>query len=82
MAERSQLQFVWKQIAERAQNIISPITFDNLIRDIEPIDIQGRKIVLKVPTEQNANTIIAHKIGEKLREAIVNSDCAVTDFRL
>lgn len=82
MAERSQLQFVWKQIAERAQNIISPITFDNLIRDIEPIDIQGRKIVLKVPTEQNANTIIAHKIGEKLREAIVKSDCGVTDFRL
>ncbi len=82
MAENTQLQYVWKQISERAQNIISPITWSNVFKDIEPYDLIGRIIILKVPTEQNANTIVMHKFGDKLREVILKCDLGLTDFRL
>lgn len=82
MAESTQLQFIWKQIDERLQNLISQISYSSIFKDIEPYDIVNRTIVLKVPTENNANAIIAHKFGEKLREAIVKCDVGVKDFRL
>ncbi|MBQ8394629.1 MAG: chromosomal replication initiator protein DnaA [Clostridia bacterium] len=82
MAENSQLQFIWKQIKERLQNTLSPISFDHFIKDIEPIDIIGRKIVLKVPTDNNAQGIITHKIGEKLREIIVKCNLGINDFHI
>ena len=81
MAEHSQLQFVWKQISERAQNIIAPISYNHLIKDLEPVDITGRKIVLKCSSEMNALTI-STKFAEALKTAIVKSDCGVADFRL
>ena len=34
MAENSQLQFIWKQIKERLQHTLSPISFDHFIKDI------------------------------------------------
>lgn len=82
MAENSQLQFIWKQIKERLSNTLSPISFDHFIKDIEPIDIIGRKIVLKVPTDNNAQGIITHKIGEKLREVIVKCNLGINDFHI
>lgn len=82
MAENSQLQFIWKQIKERLQNTLSPISFDHFIKDIEPIDIIGRKIILKVPTDNNAQGIITHKIGEKLREVIIKCNLGINDFHI
>ena len=82
MAENSQLQFIWKQIKERLKNTLSPISFDHFIKDIEPIDIIGRKIVLKVPTDNNAQGIITHKIGEKLREVIIKCNLGINDFHI
>ena len=81
MAEHTQLQYVWKQISERAQNIISPISFDHLIAPLEPIDIQGRKIILKCSSDTNAETIM-NKFSDKLKEAIAKCAVGVTDFRL
>ncbi len=81
MAEHSQLQFVWKQISERAQNIIPPISYNHLFKDLEPVDIAGRKIVLKCPTEINAMSI-STKFADALKTAIVKSECGVVDFRL
>ena len=82
MAENSQLQFIWKQIKERLQHTLSPISFDHFIKDIEPMDIIGRKIILKVPTDNNAQGIITHKIGEKLREVIVKCNLGINDFHI
>ncbi len=81
MAENTQLQFIWKQISERAQNLINPISYNHLIKDLEPFDISGRKIVLKCSSDLNATSIM-NKFAEQLREAIVKSDCGVKDFRL
>ncbi len=81
MAENSQLRAIWKQISERAQSLIRPISFDHFIKPLEPIDLSGRKIVLKCSSELNANSIL-NQYGETLREAILKSDCGLNDFRL
>ncbi|MBQ8291599.1 MAG: chromosomal replication initiator protein DnaA [Clostridia bacterium] len=84
MAESSQLQFMWKQICEQAVKTISPISYNHFFENkgIEPIDIRGRKIVLRFTTEQNAESFLVHKIGDKLREAIVKCDNGLTDFHV
>ena len=46
------------------------------------MDIIGRKIILKVPTDNNAQGIITHKIGEKLREVIVKCNLGINDFHI
>ena len=81
MAESTQLQFIWKQITERAQNLIPPISYNHLIRDLEPVDIIGRKIVLKCTSDLNATSIM-NKFAEQLRTAIIKCDLGVNDFRL
>ena len=81
MAENTQLQYLWRQISERAQNLITPISYDHLIKNLEPVDISGRKIVLKTTSDLNANAIMT-KLADKLREAIVKCGLGVNDFRL
>ena len=81
MAENTQLQYVWKQISERVENLISPVSYDSFIKPLEPIDITGRKIVLKASTDMAAN-VVMNKHAEKLREAIQKCDLGVNDFRL
>jgi chromosomal replication initiator protein len=81
MAEHTQLQYVWKQISERAKNMISPISYDSFIGVLEPVDIEGRKIVLKAATDMTAN-VIMNKHADNLREAIQKCNLGVTDFRL
>ncbi len=81
MAEHSQLQFIWKQISERVQNLISPISYNTYIKTLEPVDIMGRILVLKAETPLGANTIMK-KHADKIREAIVKCDLGLNDFRL
>lgn len=81
MAEHSQLQFIWKQVSERVQNLISPISYNTYIKTLEPIDIMGRILVLKAETPLGANTIMK-KHAEKIRDAMLKCDLGVKDFRL
>ena len=82
MKENSQLQFVWKKILEHAKTTITPLSFSNAIEDLQPYDISGRKIVLKVPTVQNAKTLQFNTLGQKLRESIIKADVGLVDFHL
>ena len=81
MPENSQLQFLWKQIFEKAEMLINPISFNSYIRDIEPIDIVGRKIILKAHSEMAAG-VIETKLADSLRSAIVKCDLGLADFRI
>ena len=81
MAENSQLQFIWKQISERVQNLVSPISYNTYIKTLEPVDILGRVLVLKAETPLGANTIMK-KHAEKIRDAMAKCDLGVKDFRL
>lgn len=81
MAENSQLQFIWKQISERAQNLISPISYDTYIKTLEPVDIVGRILVLKAVSPLGARTIM-NKHADTLRSAMEKCDLGVKDFRI
>ena len=71
MAENTQLQYLWRQISERAKNLITPISYDHLIKNLEPVDITGRKIILKCSSDLNASTLM-NKLADKLRETDLN----------
>lgn len=81
MAENTQLQYLWKQISERAENIIAPVSYVSFIKTLEPVDFANRKIILKATSEMAAN-VVMNKHADKLREAILKCDLGVTDFRL
>ena len=81
MSENTQLHYVWKQISERAENLIPPVSYDSFIKPLEPFSISGRKILLKAATDMAAN-VVMNKHADKLREAIVKCDLGVNDFRL
>ena len=81
MPESTQLLYVWRQISERVENLISQVSYNTFIKPLEPIDISGRKIILKTETDM-APSVIMNKHAEKIREAIVKCDLGVNDFRL
>ncbi|MBR2646637.1 MAG: chromosomal replication initiator protein DnaA [Clostridia bacterium] len=81
MAESSQMQFIWKQVLAKAETLITPVSYRNFIKDLEPVDIVGRRLVLKALTNMAAN-VVMNKHADKLREAIVKCDLGVNDFRL
>ncbi len=81
MPENSQLTFLWKQILEKAEMLISGVSFNAFIKELEPIDVSGRKIILKASSDLTATTIMK-KHAEKLRNAIVKCDIGLADFRL
>ncbi len=84
MTEKTQLQFIWKQVKEKAQELISPVSFNAYIEDLEPIDLVGRKLILKATTDLRANAIMEkNNLCERLRLAIEKCDLGlVNDFRL
>ena len=81
MSESTQLQHLWKQIMEKAEMLISSVSFNAFIKDLEPVDVIGRKIVLRTSSDLTAATIMK-KHAEKLREAIIKCDIGLSDFRL
>lgn len=81
MAEQSQIQFLWKKIREKVQGLINPVSFDAFFRDLEPVDIINRRIVLKATTDLAANTIMT-KHANTFREAILKCDVGLSDFKL
>ena len=81
MSESAQLLHLWKQILEKAEMLIASVSFNAFIKDLEPVDVIGRKIVLRTSSDLIATTIMK-KHAEKLREAIVKCDLGLSDFRL
>ena len=81
MAEKTHILFLWKQIRDKAEGIIPPVSFNTFIKDLEPVDIANRRLLLKAPTDLAANTIMK-KHAVSLRDAIAKSDVGINDFRL
>ena len=63
------------------QELISHINYTTYIDKLEPVDIDGRFIVLQTPTESFAKYITG-TLAEKMREAIIKADVGLSDFRL
>lgn len=73
MEENSQLSFFWNKIKERAEKLISSISYSSFILELEPTEVVNKKIVLKAPTETFAQTITQRHM-EKLNEATRSAD--------
>ncbi len=81
MADTSNLDFIYKPIKEKMRETISHITFITYIDKLVPVEIDGRYIVLETLTENFAQ-FITKNLADKMREAIINANMGVSDFRL
>ncbi len=81
MSEVSQLQYIWKQIYEKAQNLISPVAMSTFFKELELVNVAGKKLIVKAPSDYTANAIMK-KHADKLREAILKCNLGFSDFRL
>ena len=79
--ETSQIQFIWKQIKDKAEMLIVPHSFDAFVKILEPVEIVGKKIILRSTSDLKAATVM-NKHAEKLREAIIKCDLGLSDFKL
>ena len=57
-AGKSQLKILWDKICERLEKVVNPISFETFIRDLEPVDISGRHLILRAGTDLAAATVI------------------------
>ena len=79
MSEVSQFDFLWEKIRSRAELLVNPISYETFIKNLVPVDVVNRKIVLRAETEITAMTV-TQKHREKLREAIATADVGLVDF--
>jgi chromosomal replication initiator protein len=61
--------------------LISGVYFNAFIKDLEPVDVSGRNIILRASSDLTATPIMKNH-AEKLRTAIVKCDIGLSDFRL
>lgn len=81
MTEKAQLDFIWKQIKERAQDLIVYYSFITFIDPLIPVDIINRRIILKAGSELAAGTIMKSHY-DKLKEAITSVNVGLNDFKI
>lgn len=81
MAEKGNLDFIYNPIKVKMRELVSLINYTTYIEKLEPIEIDGRFIVLQTPNETFAKYITG-TLADKMREAIIKADVGLTDFRL
>ncbi len=81
MAEKGNLDFIYNPIKVKMRELVSLINYTTYIEKLEPVEIDGRFIVLQTPNETFAKYITG-TLADKMREAIIKADVGLTDFRL
>ncbi|MBO7736946.1 MAG: chromosomal replication initiator protein DnaA [Clostridia bacterium] len=79
MTEKTQIDFLWKKISEKAQKLIPQMTYSAYVEPIVPVDIVSRKIVLRTVSEMGAD-ILMKKYADQLKEAVVQSGAGLNGF--
>jgi chromosomal replication initiator protein len=67
---KSQLKILWDKVCQRLEKVVTPISFETFIRDLEPVDIAGRHLVLRAGTDLAAATVI-NKHSAQIKDAIL-----------
>ena len=67
---KSQLKILWDKVCERLEKVVTPISFDTFIRDLEPVDIAGRHLILRAGTDLAATTVL-NKHANQIKDAIL-----------
>ena len=75
-------EILWKSTLPELETTISSISFDTYIKDIEPVDIIGNKLILRLPTKLFADTINDENgvMRGKILDALKNVNNDVVDF--
>ena len=81
MAKKGNLDFIYNPIKVKMRELVSLINYTTYIEKLEPVEIDGRFIVLQTPNETFAKYITG-TLADKMREAIIKADVGLTDFRL
>ena len=81
MTAKANFDFIYNPIKEKMRELISHINYTTFIEKLVPVDIYGRFIVLEAPSEGIASYITT-TLAEKMREAILEANVGITDFRL
>lgn len=82
MTEKAQLESIWKQIKEKAVTLVdSYISYSTFIDPLVPVEIEGKRIILKSNTELSARAI-TNKLADKLREAVESVGMGLNDFKI
>ncbi len=81
MAEKTQFDYLWDKIRERAERLINPLSYERFIRGLEPVDVMGGTLVLRAEDELVAATVSRHHLTQ-LREAIASADVGLSDVAL
>ncbi len=79
MTEKTQIDFIWKKISEKAQKLIPQMTWSAYVEPIVPVDIVNRKIVLRVVSEMGAD-LLMKTYADQLKEAVVQSGAGLNGF--
>lgn len=78
MAEKTQFDYLWNKVRERAKQLISSISYSTFIENLVPVDVVNKKLVLQASSEFSAGTIVT-RLMDKLREATTSADVGLTD---
>ncbi len=78
MAEKPQFEVLWEKIKERAEKLLTAITFTTYFEPLVPVDVINKKLILRAPGETAAGVVMRN--ADKLREAILTADMGLNDF--
>lgn len=81
MMDTTQIEFLWKKISEKAQRLIPQMTYSAYVKDLLPVDLVNRRIVLKASTDLVADTIMK-KYPDEMKEAVVSTNSGLNGFIL
>lgn len=81
MTQNEQLNAVWQKILNELESIMTPITFKTYISKLEPVDIDGNKIILSTMSNYFADSL-TDRIVEQIRRGISQANTFVSDFGL
>ena len=70
MTEKAQLLHAWEKIDKKIQELMPFISYTTTVKDLQPVDIFNRKIVLKANSEMLATAVMENH-ADKIREAIL-----------
>ena len=54
MAEKPQFEVLWEKIKERAEKLLTAITFTTYFEPLVPVDVINKKLILRAPGETAA----------------------------
>ena len=81
--EKENYEILWEQtFLPLLEKKISSISFSTYVERLQPVDVNGNRIILLTDKQIFANAINNNVIGDKIREAIQSANTYITDYSI